>query len=67
MANVGWQLTPGQNPALHHLAYYPLAVLVKDAYLLEASRVRGCGLLTLDVTLAEAARAAGVSLIEVPR
>jgi hypothetical protein len=28
MANVGWQLTPGQNPALHHLAYYPLTVLV---------------------------------------
>ena len=28
MASVGWHLTPGQNPALHHLAYYPLTVLV---------------------------------------
>jgi len=28
MAQVGWQLTPGPNPALHHLAYYPLTVLV---------------------------------------
>ncbi len=28
MAAVGWSLTPGTNPALHHLAYYPLTVLV---------------------------------------
>ena len=44
-----------------------LRLYAYDAYLLEASRVRGCGLLTLDLTLAEAARAAGISLIEVPR
>src|SRR4030081_1166153 len=28
MAAFGWDLTPGSNPALHHLAYYPLTVLV---------------------------------------
>jgi hypothetical protein len=28
MAAAGWSLTPGSNPALHHLAYYPLTVLV---------------------------------------
>jgi hypothetical protein len=28
MASFGWTLTPGANPALHHLAYYPLTVLV---------------------------------------
>jgi hypothetical protein len=28
MAASGWSLTPGANPALHHLAYYPLTVLV---------------------------------------
>ena len=28
MAAIGWDLTPGPNPALHHLAYYPLSVLV---------------------------------------
>jgi len=28
MAAFGWDLTPGTNPALHHLAYYPLTVLV---------------------------------------
>ena len=28
MAAAGWSLTPGTNPALHHLAYYPLTVLV---------------------------------------
>jgi hypothetical protein len=28
MATIGWDLTPGANPALHHLAYYPLTVLV---------------------------------------
>jgi len=28
MAAFGWDLTPGPNPALHHLAYYPLTVLV---------------------------------------
>src|SRR5256885_221841 len=28
MANISWHLTPGPNPALHHLAYYPLTVLV---------------------------------------
>jgi hypothetical protein len=28
MAAFGWNLTPGPNPALHHLAYYPLTVLV---------------------------------------
>ena len=28
MAAAGWSLTPGANPALHHLAYYPLTVLV---------------------------------------
>jgi predicted nucleic acid-binding protein len=38
-----------------------------DAYLLEASRVRRCSLLTLDQVLAQAAQAAGISLIEVPR
>jgi hypothetical protein len=27
MASFGWTLTPGNNPALHHLAYYPLTVL----------------------------------------
>ncbi len=27
MAAFGWDLTPGPNPALHHLAYYPLTVL----------------------------------------
>jgi uncharacterized membrane protein len=28
MASFGWDLTRGPNPALHHLAYYPLTVLV---------------------------------------
>jgi uncharacterized membrane protein len=28
MVAFGWDLTPGPNPALHHLAYYPLTVLV---------------------------------------
>src|SRR3989440_11497737 len=28
MAAYRWDLTPGGNPALHHLAYFPLAVLV---------------------------------------
>src|ERR1700716_1625624 len=28
MAAFGWDLTPGPNPALHHMAYYPLTVLV---------------------------------------
>ena len=28
MAAAGWNLTPGTNPALHHLAYYPLTVLI---------------------------------------
>jgi hypothetical protein len=28
MASIGWHLTPGPNPALHHLAYYPLTVLI---------------------------------------
>ncbi len=28
IAAAGWSLTPGSNPALHHLAYYPLTVLV---------------------------------------
>src|ERR1700730_16495585 len=28
MAAIGWDLTPGPNPALHHLAYYPLTVFV---------------------------------------
>ena len=28
MASIGWDLTPGANPALHHLAYYPLTVLL---------------------------------------
>jgi hypothetical protein len=28
MASVGWSLTPGSNPALHHLAYFPLTVLI---------------------------------------
>ena len=28
MAAYHWDLTPGGNPALHHLAYFPLAVLV---------------------------------------
>jgi len=27
MASFGWDLTPGPNPALHHLAYFPLTVL----------------------------------------
>jgi Glycosyltransferase family 87 len=28
MAAFGWDMTPGGNPALHHLAYYPLTMLV---------------------------------------
>ena len=28
MARISWTLTPGPNPALHHLAYFPLTVLV---------------------------------------
>ena len=28
MASFPWELTPGSNPALHHLAYYPLTVLI---------------------------------------
>jgi hypothetical protein len=28
MALLPWDLTPGPNPALHHLAYFPLTVLV---------------------------------------
>ena len=28
MARISWDLTPGPNPALHHLAYFPLTVLV---------------------------------------
>lgn len=28
MAALPWDLTPGGNPALHHLAYFPLTVLV---------------------------------------
>jgi hypothetical protein len=28
MATIPWQATPGPNPALHHLAYLPLTVLV---------------------------------------
>src|SRR3984893_1622868 len=28
MARLPWDLTPGANPALHHLAYFPLTVLV---------------------------------------
>ena len=28
MASFPWDLTPGGNPALHHMAYYPLTVLV---------------------------------------
>jgi len=28
MARISWDVTPGLNPALHHLAYFPLTVLV---------------------------------------
>jgi hypothetical protein len=28
MARISWDVTPGTNPALHHLAYFPLTVLV---------------------------------------
>ena len=28
MARLPWDLVPGGNPALHHLAYYPLTILV---------------------------------------
>src|ERR1700737_3928877 len=28
MASFPWGLTPGPNPALHHMAYYPLTVLI---------------------------------------
>src|SRR6267143_1817925 len=28
MARIAWDVTPGPNPALHHLAYFPLTVLV---------------------------------------
>jgi hypothetical protein len=28
MARISWDITPGPNPALHHLAYFPLTVLV---------------------------------------
>lgn len=28
MATLSWDLVPGGNPALHHLAYYPLTLLV---------------------------------------
>jgi Glycosyltransferase family 87 len=28
MARITWNVTPGPNPALHHLAYFPLTVLV---------------------------------------
>jgi hypothetical protein len=28
MARLPWDLTPGGNPAIHHLAYYPLTILV---------------------------------------
>jgi predicted nucleic acid-binding protein len=44
-----------------------LGLYAYDAYLLEAARVRQCGLLTLDRTLTRAAQAAKVSVIEVPR
>ena len=44
-----------------------LRVYAYDAYLIEASRVRGCGLLTLDQELMRAAQAVGVSLVEVER
>jgi hypothetical protein len=27
MARISWDVTPGPNPALHHLAYFPLTVL----------------------------------------
>jgi predicted nucleic acid-binding protein len=37
-----------------------------DAYLLEAARAGGCGLLTLDRSLAKAATAAGLAVVEVP-
>ena len=28
MARLPWDLTPGGNPAIHHLAYYPLTILL---------------------------------------
>lgn len=43
-----------------------LGVYAYDAYLLEATRVRGCGLLTLDRGLLRAALAAGLPVVEVP-
>ncbi len=44
-----------------------LGLYAHDAYLLEAARLRRCGLLTLDRTLTRAAHVANVSVIEVPR
>jgi hypothetical protein len=37
MAAFPWALTPGPNPALHHMAYYPLTVLVGVPFRLAAS------------------------------
>jgi predicted nucleic acid-binding protein len=43
-----------------------LGLYAYDAYVLEAARVRRCGLLTLDRRLMKAARMAGVSLVAEP-
>ena len=61
---------------LHHVAIdlgraiqlaADLGIYAYDAYLLEATRVRGCALLTLDRALARAAEATGLDVLEVPR
>jgi len=44
-----------------------LGLYAYDAYLIEAARVRRCGLLTLDHGLMRAAQSVGVSLVEVAR
>ena len=44
-----------------------LGLYAYDAYLLEATRVRGCGLLTLDRALVRAAQVTGLDVLEVPR
>jgi len=40
MASYGWTLTPGANPALHHLAYYPLTILVGIPFRLATDALR---------------------------
>jgi hypothetical protein len=40
MASFGWSLTAGANPALHHLAYYPLTILVGIPFRLASDALR---------------------------